>query len=254
MLDPDVVQESLDLLSVVPSVLEGRLSSYIPQWSAAYDNFVDAETGVPISFDLSKPYDADILVRHTCGGSNLSINLLKKLVLQDSITDLLRQRIENIGRPFGAVHIRNTDHQSHYRPIIDQMAGSILIPVFVAMDSLNCRQYCETVFGRDNVIHFSTLPDQESPIHSNKNFRSAFERNSEAILDLLTSALSNEYYKIPLKRDDHLEWYSGFSNLAENLMRNSDILISLLGQTASAKVIVEKVSAWQNPNPGLRAY
>jgi hypothetical protein len=177
---------------------------------------------------------------------------LKKLVLQEHITDLLRQRIEAIGQPFGAVHIRNTDYQSHYRPIVDQMAGSILLPVFVATDSLKCRQYCESVFGRNNVIHFSELPDEESPIHINRNFRSAFERNSEAILDLLTLALSNEYYKIPLKRDDQVEWYSGFSNLAGNLMRNSEILTSLFGNTSSAKTIIETVSAWQNPNRGSR--
>lgn len=72
-----------------------------------------------------------------------------------------------------------------------------------------------------------------------------FERNSDAILDLVTLALSNEYYKIPLRVGSAFA-YSNYSNLAELLVRNSGILISLLGQSASAKAIIERVIAWQS--------
>lgn len=248
VLNPYFLQNSLESMATVPSVLQGRLNSYTPQWSQAHGNYVDLETGTPISFDLTRHYDQDILVRHTCGGNDLSILALGKLVLRESITEALAQRINTIGRPFGALHIRNTDYQTDYHHVIDQMVGSILFPVFIATDSLRCRQHCENVFGRHNVIYFSDLPKEELPIHYGSAFRSPFVQNSEAILDLLTLALSSEYYKIPIRSDDGIEKYSGFSNLAENLIRNSNILISLLGKTDSAVSIVEKVTTWQSRN------
>ena len=249
ILDTDFIQSSLDSMTVVPSALKGRLSSYRPQWNQVpYHNFVDAEIGTLISFDLTKHYEEEILVRHTSGGGRISILALQKLVLREWITIPLSQRINAIGRPFGAVHIRNTDQQTDYRQVIDQMIGSILLPVFIATDSLSRRQYCETVFGSQNVIYFSDLPEEEYPIHCNRNFRSPYQRNSEAILDLLTMALSNEYYKIPVRSSNGLETYSGFSDLVEDLMDNSKILISLLGETTATASILRKVTAWQSRN------
>lgn len=246
VLDPDFLQDSFDSMTVVPSTLKGRLNSYIPQWDQSYGNYIDAETGVPLLFDLTNDYEEDILVRQTCGGNDLSILALQKLVLRESIINYLHQRIDAIGRPFSAIHIRNTDYQTDYRHVVDQMVGSILLPVFVATDSLSCRQFCQTAFGRQNVIFFSDLPEDELPIHYGSNFRSPFERNVEAILDLMTLSLANEYYKIPIRTEDGVEKYSGFSDLAENLMKNSGVLVSLLGKTNSAASIVQKIKVWQS--------
>ncbi|MEL6060826.1 MULTISPECIES: hypothetical protein [unclassified Methylobacterium] len=244
-MDFDFIRHSVDTMDVMPPELKGRLNSYTPQWYGAVKNFVDTESGARICFDITKEYDADIVVRHACGGNERALIALKTLVLHDHMVANLERRINAIGRPFSAIHIRNTDYRTDYEQAIDQIKKSILLPVFVATDSSKCRDYCRKVFDDSNVISFSKLPDEEIPIHSTRNFLTPFERNSDAILDLVTLALSNEYYKIPLRVGSAFA-YSNYSNLAELLVRNSGILISLLGQSASAKAIIERVIAWQS--------
>jgi len=71
------------------------------------------------------------------------------------------------------------------------MIGSLRLSVFIAADSFSRRQYCEKIFGSQNVIYFLDPAEEEYPIHCNRNFSSPYQRNSEAILDLLTIDLSN---------------------------------------------------------------
>lgn len=245
VLDCDAIKDLLDTMSVEPAELRGRLNSYTPQWSDLVKDFIDSETGVRIWFDVTKDYGEDIVVRHACGGNESALMALRALVLNDHLVEILEQRINAIGRPFSALHIRNTDYRTDYQQAIDQLKGSILFPVFVATDSAKCREHCRNIFGDNNVISFARLPGEEIPIHSSRDFLTAFERNSDSILDLIVLALSNEYYKVPLRNGSAIA-YSNYSILAELLMRNSQVLISLLGQSTSAKSVIEKVVTWQS--------
>lgn len=245
ILDADTLEASFDTMTVAPWAMSNRLRSYKPVYSHEFHNFADAETGTQLTFDIARHYHEDMLLHHACGGGQKSIFALSKLVLHPKIVDMLKQRIDAIGEPYSAIHIRNTDYQTDYIKAIDQIKGLIRAPVFIATDSLSCRNYCIETFGKDNVRFFSDLPEEETSLHLNKNFNTAMKRNSDSLLDLLTCALSTQFFKISLKENAIGMRYSGFSLLAENLITYDGIMVSLLGATDAADAVFRKAFTWR---------
>ncbi|MDH2314056.1 hypothetical protein [Methylobacterium brachiatum] len=244
-LDISHILKPIDEMTTFPSVLSGRASSYKPLWSDTIGNWVDAETYIQLSFDMRKKYNENILIHHQCGGNQSALFALTKLTVREEILDLLAERIDAIGSPFSAIHIRNTDYKTNYRAAVDLLKNSITFPVFIATDNLECRNYCISAFGERNVRFFSCLPDDGKPIHLNHSFSSLFSRNADSILDLLTLALSSKFYKINLDGSLHGTQFSGYSILAENLITYDGILVSLLGTSSRAKSILQRAFTWR---------
>lgn len=246
MLDTDAIAAEMDRLTVFPSELSGRLNSYRIAWCEADEHWADAETGARLAFDLLSPYDEDILLRHTCGGGPASLLALARMRLKGPLLEMLSRRLEAIGAPFSAIHIRHTDYRCDYVAAIEALKPRVSLPLFVATDNAACRDHCIEVFGADNVRSFSNLPETCGvPLHKDGPHTSLAARNAEAILDLMTLALASRFFKIPLSQNVQKAEYSGFSLLAENLRNHDSLVASLLGPSATSEGILRRAWSWR---------
>jgi hypothetical protein len=242
ILDTDILQDRFDICTVFPTYITGRLKSYTTVWSSEISNWADSETNSSLTYDFDRLYDEQILLHHACGGGQISLNALSKLELQDDLIYSLAQRINAIGQPYSAIHIRNTDYKSDYKPALHNLKRFIKSPIFIATDDRKCREYCVDLFGEGKVKFFSNLPEEGGiPLHGDILHDSIFQRNKEAILDLMTLALSNDYFKISLIANKHHTTYSGFSILAENLKNSPVTIRKMLGKSRLANTIRGKV-------------
>lgn len=245
ILSIDSISDKIDTMTAYPRALCGRISSYKPLWSDEVGNWIDEHSRVSLTFDMSRRYEEQVLLHHQCGGNQIALFAFTKLVLSEYIVDRLLERIEALGGPFCAIHIRHSDYRTDYVTGINAIKNDIFFPVFIATDSLECRNYCTTVFGERNVRFFSNLPDDGNPIHLNSHFSTIFERNVESILDLFTLALATRYYKLSLDGTLHGARFSGYSILAENLITYDGVLASALGPSRRAQLILQKAFAWR---------
>ena len=236
--------ESFDSMVVFPPALQGRVNGYYPWVRDERDEIVDWETGIPVSFDMSMDYPHQLLVHHAYGGGAISLFALTKLTINDNIIDQLVERMDTIGSPYSAIHIRNTDYKTNYKPTIERLRNSVLTPVFISTDSLECRNYCEQAFGAQNVLYFSKIPHDGKAIHYNQGFSDIFQRNADAILDLLMLALSSRFHRV--SRDGSPDGaVRGYSMLAENLFTYDGILLSLFGTSSRALTILKRAIEWR---------
>ena len=231
VLDAALVRGLFDELDVVPGCLRGRVNGYRTGYDFEVENFVEAETLAPLTFDLERDYAQPLLVRHTCGGGQASMGALARLRVHDAIVDRLVQRLAAIGPSYAGVHIRNTEYQTNYGPAIEALAGEIAGPVFVASDNRQAVADCQAVFGRDRVFSFARLPGEAGrPPHKLDNAEGAYAANSDAILDLLTLALADRVYGFRLEANRWGTAYSGFSLLAIGLHDAPQVLRGLIGR------------------------
>lgn len=246
VLDTDGIAAEMDRLTVFPRELTGRLNAYTIAWSDAVEYWVDAETGTRLSFDLLTPYDEDILLRHACGGGPASLLALARMRLKGPLVEGLSRRLDAIGAPFSAIHIRHTDYRCDYVSAIEALKPSVTLPLFVATDNAACRDYCREIFGADNIRSFTNLPEEcGRPLHQEWCHTSVVTRNAEAILDLMTLALSSRFFKIPLKENVQKAQYSGFSLLAEGLRQHDNLVASLLGLSETSEWILQRAWSWR---------
>jgi hypothetical protein len=224
LLDPD-----LNAMSVFPRELTGRITSYTPKWSAAAANWIDAETGVRLSFDFTRTYDEQIVLHHAQNGGPTAVAAISRLKLNSQLVDALAERIRAIGRPYCAVHIRNTDYKTDYVNAINGIKHLLSPPVFIATDDAECRNACTEILGRENVIYFSDLSnDSGMPLHFIQDEDSVFNRNTDAILDLLTLAFSTRFFRFRLQNNIYHSVFSGFTILVDHLRHHRIVLSSLV--------------------------
>ena len=231
--DPNLVlsardyTELFDNVSVYPPFLSGRVSNYQIESSDVYQSWIDTKFRVPIRIDYSKSYDETLLVHQHFGGGTYSLSALQKLKLNQWLVDLLVERLTFINGEYSAIHIRNTDIKSNYKAALDNLKNAEINKLFLATDSYEVQQYFKNYFG-DRLITFTQISEQESALHyCNSNPR---QSNTDAILDLLTLALSNTLYAAQL---ENCSWatHSGFSMLAWMLTQNKSIFESLISDS-----------------------
>jgi hypothetical protein len=217
-------------MSVQPAALRKRLSSYVPYQPSGYGAYVDKVSGKTITFDFKKNADAQILVHNQHGGSAFAQFAFLRMRLHDRLADLLRERLRVIGQPFAALHVRNTDIETDYRDVVAALAEMDLPALFVASDSKQVVDEVRESLKKTAVYSFSNLPDNAGkPIHIDLPAEEAEQRNSDAILDLLTLALSRKLF-ICAARNAYKSKYSRYSLLARRLNRNRGILRHLLSR------------------------
>ena len=230
-----------DQLDVFPRFLYGRVSSYSVIWNKKYQYFYDDVIGEKITFDFSMDYNESLLVHHQLGGGSLSLWALSRLRVHEDVIEELLKRIKLISKPYAAIHIRNTDHETDYRQHLDHLNQTIQAPIFVATDNADTLRECKAVFGADRVYSFarrlsSTLG---TPLHLNfVHGTEVTERNQDAILDLLMLALSSSLYIFQIKNCAYSK-YSGFSRLAHSLNNSKLLLRHILSSNLSIERVVE---------------
>ena len=224
---------SLNDCDVVPKELQGRVNEYNIMWGVEQSNWLDARTGVKLTFKFDESYSQDVLVHHQCGGGLDSIFALSHLSLTETVVEELVRRITMIGTKYTAVHIRNTDYATSITRHLDLLRSEVVVPLFVATDNADSLSACIDEFGRENVVSFARLPETVgAPIHSTHTGIAAYDKNVDAITDVLCLAFAHKFIKIPLDSGAHGVTYSGFSNLAEGLRADPGVLRGLVGDAA----------------------
>jgi hypothetical protein len=232
VLDAAGARDGFDRLAAVPACLAGRVNGYEAAYDFAVDNFADAESGAPLSFDFERDYAEPLLVHHACGGGQLSLGALARMRAHDAIVDRLVRRMATIGEGYVGVHIRNTDYQTDYQPALNRLAGEIAGPIFVASDNRQAVADCRRLFGAARVFSFAQLPEEPGrPPHRLQGAETTYQVHADAILDLLTLALADRVYGFRLAQNRHGTEYSGFTMLAINLNNAKQILAGVIGRS-----------------------
>jgi len=228
------VESKLKNVGVVPHFLSNDLLRYDVKfdWDRGY--FVESNTGQPVTFDFTKDYTEPLLVHHMSGRQHgASLAALSKLRLQTNLRDELTKRLSSINSNYVAVHIRNTDYKTNYQSLLNQLKHHNAMRdcenLFVATDDIACLEYCRHLFTGINVISFSKLPQESGlPIHRLSERDDIYERNKDAILDLLMLALSRNLFFLEINQNQWGARYSGFSILALDLRNSATVLKGLI--------------------------
>ena len=229
ILDADGVRERFDALDVFPKFLAGRVSRYTVRFDWNAYSFIDTEIGVRVSFDFDRDYAEPLLVHHASGGGEFAIGALARMRLQASLTEVLLVRLEQIGPRYSGIHVRNTDYKARYEHLIGRAAIEPNDPIFLATDNRDTVAYCRSIFGDARLFSFATLPAEAGvAAHHVTDPAGAYERNRDAVLDLVMLGLASRLYLFELEPNRHGAKYSGFSILAANLHNAKPVLTRLI--------------------------
>jgi len=206
-----------------------------------------SKDGFPLTFDFRKDYEEQILVHVGGGGGKRSIFALTKLSLEANVKTHITNIIEDLKRQSGknrkydAIHVRNTDHKTDYKPFFDELKSKLDKTTVLCTDDYECQQYAKSFFGEKLKI-LTDIPDLSSSeiktLHLNKNI-DRYKTNVDALTDLFLLACSVEIFSIPCceSRGTYYglkiyvlpgERISGFLKLAKSLHDNKGIIKNLL--------------------------
>jgi hypothetical protein len=221
-------------VGVVPHFLAGNFFDYDAYYDNDHENYAEKNTRQLITFDFTRDYAEPILIHHACGRIHgASVAALSRLRLQDSLCSELAKRLNLVGQNYDAVHIRNTDYKTNYPHFLEQLKGQAALAdcerLFVATDDIACLEYCRNFFRDIKIFSFSRLPQESGrPVHWLSETDDNYERNKDAILDLLMLALSRKFIFFEINDAKYGTKYSGFSILARDLRNSKSILDQLL--------------------------
>jgi hypothetical protein len=234
----DIAEAKFELknVDVFPQFLTGSLFGYDAHFDRDLGYFVENKTHKPITFDFTKDYAEPVLVHHASGRlRGASVAALSRLRLHDSLYNELAKRLNSIGQNYDSLHIRNTDYKTSYQQLLNQLKGRPALSncenLFVATDDVACLQYCKNNLKGINVVSFSQLPQESGrPIHWLSEGDNIYERNKDAILDLLMLALARKFFFLEIDQNRWGARYSGFAVLALDLRNSKPILNQLLSK------------------------
>jgi hypothetical protein len=221
-----------DLLDVFPEFLRSRVSSYKADWFSDTRCFCEVDTKRPLTFDFSKDYPQELVVHHDCGGGDIAIWTLLRCGIQGPLVNELKRRIQEIGGPYIAAHVRNSDYKTNYINLIEELRLGPDVRFFLATDDRKVLEDFRAKLGQQRVISFSWLPlVSEKPFyHMRLTEEQAFLRNRDAIVDLLMLALSSSLRITQLEENAFGTKFSGFSMLAHSLWSAKIVLKHLISQ------------------------
>ena len=238
ILDSTEIESRLRNVSVVPSFLASDCHRYDAHFDWEMGRFVESTTRKPITFDFSKDYAEPLLVHHASGRKDgNSVAALSRLRLQDDLREELVKRLKSIGQNYVSIHVRNTDYTTDYRSMLNQLKAHPALlsceKLFVATDDIACLRFFRNMFPDIKIISFSELSQESGrPIHPLSERDDVYERNRDAILDLLMLACSSSFIFLQLNENRWGARYSGFSILARDLLNSKKILAGLISCVA----------------------
>jgi hypothetical protein len=236
VLDTRLVGDRLDTLDVRPAFLAGRVRAARPRYILGHRRFIDEPSGHPITFDFACDHPEPLIVHHQAGGGVDSVRALNRLSLRSELVALLKHRLALLGSGFVGIHIRDTDYSTQYQAPLEQVAIDPAAHIFVGTDSAAALGYCRAKFGADRVFSFAALRPDGARLHHIEDPAQAYERNRDAILDLVTLALASQFHMFELQPNAIGMRFSGFSLLAANLRNNPAVLAQLTGVSDLAEL------------------
>lgn len=228
--------DAIEGATVVPTFLQNRINDYQAAPKVPRTPLKERASNLPLTFDFSRDHDAQVLVHHQDGGGRQSLFALLRLALRPALVAELQRRLQIIGGPYLAVHVRHTDYFSDYEGLLQKIKTHQPPKLFLATDSQAVLDAFRSTLKTTKILNFShSLSPDETPTHIVSGSGAPSEnylRNQDAILDLLTLSLSKHLLVAPLAGRHGASVapkYSGFSVLAKNLQSAKVILRQLVG-------------------------
>ena len=230
ILNIDEHREELEDMKVFPEFLQGRLHDYKVTTNKISNKLYENESGEYITFkqDINIPHQ--LVVHHMYGGGSESFFALMRLSLSDSVVNELFKRLKIIGPMYNAVHVRNTDYETSYEKHIGKIKELFKKRIFLATDNTHVLSNFKNSFEDDRIYSFSKISGEVGkPMHTAKlSSNDAYNRNQDAILDLVMLSLANKLYFLKLENSSN-GGFSGFSLLASKLWESKIVLKNLIG-------------------------
>lgn len=181
--------------------------------------FVCGDKYFSTEINLNIDYLEDIILYNNCGGGTNSLELFKIINLKKIIIGEFYLRYNQIHKPYTSIHIRNTDYKLDYKDFFEKNKKYIINKnIFLATDSKEVLN-----FFKDNNIkfyNFTTLSDNNQPIHSKWTQNDKSKVFIDTLCDLLILALGESFILPP-------QIY-GFTNMALQLYNNKNIVYKLI--------------------------
>jgi tetratricopeptide (TPR) repeat protein len=219
----------LNTLTCFPHSVQGKLRTYFAVHSINFGNYVDRETSVMLTFNFDKNYDESVLIHEQSGGGNLSFNLLNRVSISENIRPIVLNRIQDIGYDYLAIHVRNTDYQTQYKDLFQDIYPSVTNKsLLVCSDDAEVISHARSFFTLSKILISSqtsqtgSKPLHFSATHSDDEQRKKATTNS--IIDLIALGRSTKLYFTNVTAGHS----SGFSRLAMYLCENKNVIDALL--------------------------
>lgn len=237
----DELRAKFNTLDCFPPAIKGRLGQYTIGSTSAVSNWVDKDTGTPLTFDFKRDYSEPLLVHEQFGGGGASRRLLMRgsLTLSPRILPQVLERLSSLPPRYLAVHVRHTDLKTDYRGLFHSIYPKVVDQnILVCSDSAEVVAYAKKFFDRSVVWTVSDIPSVNGPLHHH-TYASDDERDGatiSALTGILALGRSGGLFigptssKLPwMKAAGHI---SGYSSLAAFLFQNKGVIAHLLSSPA----------------------
>jgi hypothetical protein len=215
-----------EALSFYPDIKQD-LFRYEPIWVRKRAFAPSTNPALQLTFDFSEHYDQDCLVHHAAGRAGYGRKAMNLFYLKDEILDAVKACRNALPIGYGAVHIRNTDLSSNYKPYLEQNIGEISAysAVFLATDNAAVINEVRNSYSNVKWVSFSkNISANGMPIHMKRRHAlDPYPINVDALVDLLTIACSAKIFS-PVTTKGKL---SGFTQLAQAIQRTPNFMQSI---------------------------
>ena len=220
--------ERYDTLDVFPASLQGRVSSFVTDYSMDKFGFVDTISDELICFNSDIDYPNQLLV-HEQGWFDSELGSLKmfnKIRFTNPVKDLIKSRLAELPNKYKAIHIRHTDYTTNYEEFIREIKNDLIGEnVLICSDNFQVIDFVVKELAASKVFRLSRFDDNGGSRLHYMNDSNQFETNLEALTDLMALALSDRLYFANVKEANRP---SGFSMLAQSLSSRKDLLRNLI--------------------------
>lgn len=219
----------LNQLSTQPPEIFGRVADYDTADAPRQPYRLDRASGAPLTFDFTRDHAAELLVHHAGGRSPHALEALARLRLHGTVRAEIVRRLQHIGGPFQALHVRATDYDSDYRSAISALRGKLTGRVFLATDNRDVLDFARSECRDAEIFSFAALPDVAgTPLHYIGDPQSAGRRNLDAIADLMMLAHAETLHFLQLSPNAFGAKFSGYSILAQQILQSKPLLRGLM--------------------------
>ena len=217
----------LAVLSVRPDGIQGRINSYTKEWRNS--TWFDTQSQQALSFDFGVNHPEQLLVHCQAGGGTASRKSVLRFTIKGDRVNDIRSELPELPSDFDAIHIRSTDYQSNFRPLLRHLAHTkSRLPLLVCSDSNEVLEEARSLSARRPIITFPGHPVNEGiPLHSYEaDYDDAALRASAqrllAEMYAMTSARTLYYGPVFDESSTKPTQFSGFSSLLGFLTRYSN--------------------------------
>jgi hypothetical protein len=211
--------------------LKGSINSYATSFDADH-GFVCADSGVPLTFDLSVDHPERTLLYHGCGGGGFGVEALNLFQLTEGLRRSVLGCRSKLPTNYSAVHIRYTDMRINLDEFLRKLQlVSTATTLYVATDSILALSKVRSALTPPvEILNFSgdAVSSSHDPVHMfSPSISESADRqaiNQATFSDLFCLAQSSEFYFSRTEQGV----ISGYAILANMLRTNSNLLARLL--------------------------